>query len=119
MAEIPQFGWHSLMALGGILPLLFAPAHQLPESGSFSGDQASAQHLLCAILNRLYPGPSATMWGLSYPAQPATGATRCALSSSRQYGFGSLMLWLVYFMGLLLVCPRQLAASLLVKADRR
>lgn len=21
----PQFGWHSLMALGGILPLLFAP----------------------------------------------------------------------------------------------
>lgn len=22
---IPQFGWHSLMALGGILPLLFAP----------------------------------------------------------------------------------------------
>ncbi len=40
----PQFGWHSLMALGGILPLLFAPAHLAAAGiGSFSGDQTSAR----------------------------------------------------------------------------
>jgi hypothetical protein len=33
----PAFGWHSLMALGGILPLLFAPLliWLLPESVRF------------------------------------------------------------------------------------
>ncbi|MDP1369079.1 aromatic acid/H+ symport family MFS transporter, partial [Klebsiella pneumoniae] len=36
------------------------------------------------------------------PAQPAAGnAMRIVLS--RQYGIGSLMLWLVYYMGLFLV----------------
>ena len=42
------------------------------------------------------------MRGLSY-RRSQRPATRCALSSPRQYGFGSLMLWLVYFMGLFLV----------------
>ncbi|MBK3266740.1 aromatic acid/H+ symport family MFS transporter [Klebsiella pneumoniae] len=69
---IPQFGWHSLMALGGILPLLFAPLliWLLPESVRF-------------LVIKQAP------------------AARIVLS--RQYGFGSLMLWLVYFMGLFLV----------------
>lgn len=95
----PQFGWHSLMALGGILPLLFAPAHLAAAGiGSFSGDQTSARGIL-AILNRLYPGQISDNVTFILPAQPAAGnAMRIVLS--RQYGFGSLMLWLVYFMGL-------------------
>lgn len=55
-----------------------------------------------AILNRLYPGQISDNVTFILPAQPAAGnAMRIVLS--RQYGFGSLMLWLVYFMGLFLV----------------
>lgn len=54
-----------------------------------------------AILNRLYPGQISDNVRFILPAQPAAGnAMRIVLS--RQYGFGSLMLWLVYFMGLFL-----------------
>lgn len=55
-----------------------------------------------AILNRLYSGQISDNVTFILPAQPAAGnAMRIVLS--RQYGFGSLMLWLVYFMGLFLV----------------
>ncbi len=101
---IPQFGWHSLMALGGILPLLFAPLliWLLPESVRFLVIKQAPAARIRAILNRLYPGQISDNVRFILPAQPAAGnAMRIVLS--RQYGFGSLMLWLVYFMGLFLV----------------
>ncbi|HBR1243079.1 MFS transporter [Klebsiella quasipneumoniae] len=101
---IPQFGWHSLMALGGILPLLFAPLliWRLPESVRFLVIKQAPAARIRAILNRLYPGQISDNVTFILPAQPAAGnAMRIVLS--RQYGFGSLMLWLVYFMGLFLV----------------
>ncbi|VAS11951.1 4-hydroxybenzoate transporter [Klebsiella pneumoniae] len=101
---IPQFGWHSLMALGGILPLLFAPLliWLLPESVRFLVIKQAPAARILAILNRLYPGQISDNVTFILPAQPAAGnAMRIVLS--RQYGFGSLMLWLVYFMGLFLV----------------
>lgn len=101
---IPQFGWHSLMALGGILPLLFAPLliWLLPESVRFLVIKQATAARIRAILNRLYPGQISDNVTFILPAQPAAGnAMRIVLS--RQYGFGSLMLWLVYFMGLFLV----------------
>ncbi len=101
---IPQFGWHSLMALGGILPLLFAPLliWLLPESVRFLVIKQAPAARIRAILNRLYPGQISDNVRFILPAQPSAGnAMRIVLS--RQYGFGSLMLWLVYFMGLFLV----------------
>ncbi len=110
---IPQFGWHSLMALGGILPLLFAPLliWLLPESVRFLVIKQAPAARIRAILNRLYPGQISDNVRFILPAQPAAGnAMRIVLS--RQYGFGSLMLWLVYFMGLFHgLYPRQLAAN--------
>ncbi|HAT1612263.1 TPA: aromatic acid/H+ symport family MFS transporter [Raoultella planticola] len=101
---IPRFGWHSLMALGGILPLLFAPLliWLLPESVRFLVvKRAPAAHIR-AILQRLYPGQIADNAEFTLPAQPVnTNAMRLVLS--RHYRLGSLMLWLVYFMGLFLV----------------
>ena len=54
---IPQFGWHSLMALGGILPLLFAPLliWLLPESVRFLVIKQAPAARIRAILNR-HPG---------------------------------------------------------------
>ena len=101
---IPRFGWHSLMALGGVLPLLFAPLliWLLPESVRFLVVKRAPAAQIRAILQRLYPGQIADNAEFTLPAQPAnTNAMRLVLS--RHYRLGSLMLWLVYFMGLFLV----------------
>ncbi|MFZ6792824.1 aromatic acid/H+ symport family MFS transporter, partial [Klebsiella pneumoniae] len=86
---IPQIGWHSLMALGGILPLLFAPLliWLLPESVRFLVIKQAPAARIRAILNRLYPGQNSDNVRFILPAQPAAGnAMRIVLS--RQYGFG-------------------------------
>lgn len=101
---IPQFGWHSLMALGGILPLLFAPLliWKLPESARFLVIKQAPVARIHAILQRLYPGQVSENVSFILPQQPInSSAMRIVLS--RDYLFGSLMLWLVYFMGLFLV----------------
>lgn len=101
---IPMYGWHSLMALGGILPLLFVPIllWKLPESVRFLVIKQAPAGQICAILKRLYPGKIADNVSFVLPTQPLSGnAMRIVLSP--QYRFGTLMLWLVYFMGLFLV----------------
>lgn len=101
---IPQFGWHSLMALGGILPLLFAPflIWKLPESARFLVIKQAPATKVRAILERFYPGQVSENVSFILPQQPIkTSAMRIVVS--REYLFGSLMLWLIYFMGLFLV----------------
>ena len=101
---IPQFGWHSLMALGGILPLLFAPLliWKLPESARFLVIKQAPAARIHAILQRFYPGQVSENVSFILPPQPInSSAMRIVLS--RDYLFGSLMLWLIYFMGLFLV----------------
>lgn len=101
---IPMYGWHSLMALGGILPLLFVPIllWKLPESVRFLVIKQAPAGQICAILQRLYPGQIADNVSFVLPTQPVSGnAMRIVLSP--QYRFGTLMLWLIYFMGLFLV----------------
>ena len=101
---IPQFGWHSLMALGGILPLLFAPVliWLLPESVRFLVVKGAPAARIRKILQQLYPGQIADNAEFTLPTQPVhSSAMRLVLS--RQYRLGSMMLWLVYFMGLFLV----------------
>ncbi|VFS89863.1 4-hydroxybenzoate transporter PcaK [Kluyvera cryocrescens] len=69
---IPQFGWHSLMALGGILPLLFAPLliWKLPESARFLVIKQAPVARIHAILQRFYPGTGERKRQL-YPAAAA------------------------------------------------
>ena len=101
---IPMYGWHSLMALGGILPLLFVPIllWKLPESVRFLVIKQAPAGQICAILQRLYPGQIADNVSFVLPTQPvSSNAMRIVLSP--QYRFGTLMLWLIYFMGLFLV----------------
>lgn len=101
---IPQFGWHSLMALGGVLPLLFAPVliWKLPESARFLVIKQAPAARIHAILQRFFPGQVSENVSFILPQQPIkSSAMRIVLS--REYLFGSLMLWLVYFMGLFLV----------------
>lgn len=69
---IPQFGWHSLMLLGGILPLLFAPVliWLLPESVRFLVVKRAPAERIRRIMQRLYPGQIPDEAEFSLPAQP-------------------------------------------------
>ncbi|VVA46767.1 4-hydroxybenzoate transporter PcaK [Serratia ficaria] len=101
---IPQWGWHALLILGGVLPLLSVPLllARLPESVRFLVSKRASAARIGKIVERLAPGSTRadTRYTLP-PAAPGKGAVQIVVS--RQYLFGSLMLWLSYFMALFLV----------------
>lgn len=102
---IPRYGWHSVMLLGGILPLLVLPLLILflPESVRFLISRHAPAERIHQILSRLLPGTTQAgdRYCLPDPRIQQQGAIHTVLS--QQYLFGSLMLWGSYFMGLFLV----------------
>ncbi|MFX1766856.1 aromatic acid/H+ symport family MFS transporter [Paraburkholderia sp. A1RI-2L] len=103
---IPHFGWQSVLIAGGIGPIVltFLLILLLPESVQFMAVSQRADAKIASILGRIAHGT--TLEGCRFVA-PERGvctkresAIRVVLS--RQYRFGTLMLWLAYFMGLLI-----------------
>ncbi len=102
---IPHRGWHALLLLGGILPLVCVPLliAKLPESVRFLVAKRASQQRIGKIVEKLAPGSTNphTRYRLPTQVEPGKGAMQIVVS--RQYWFGSLMLWLGYFMALFLV----------------
>lgn len=102
---LPRYGWHAVMLLGGILPLVILPllVRDLPESVRFLISRRAPASRIHAILERMLPGASRP--DSAFHSPEPTVATQGAIGTvvSRRYLFGSLMLWGGYFMGLFLV----------------
>jgi AAHS family 4-hydroxybenzoate transporter-like MFS transporter len=102
---LPRYNWHSVLLLGGILPLLVLPCliRGLPESVRFLISRGAPAARIHAIVDRMMPG--VTQPDSAFHAPEASVATRGAIATvlSRSYLFGSTMLWGGYFMGLFLV----------------
>jgi AAHS family 4-hydroxybenzoate transporter-like MFS transporter len=108
---IPAYGWPSVLALGGALPLLLSMLliAVLPESVRFLVLKGAPPQRVAAMLERIAPLP--------HSGQPATGSLAFSVpeqtlsqsgSSLRAIfaaplGLGTVMLWLGYFMGLLVI----------------
>ncbi|MDP9125640.1 MAG: MFS transporter [Pseudomonadota bacterium] len=102
---IPQFGWRSVLMLGGISPLVLAAAMLLllPESVRFMVARAQPVEKVRAVLSRISASAAAaTSFRLSEDRPSTSGKTGIALVLSGQYLLGSVMLWLAYFMGLVI-----------------
>jgi len=101
---IPHHGWHSMFIVGGCLPLLLALLLiQLPESPRFMVVRRWPDKKIADVLNRIAPGSISTEVRFTVPELVAlTGKTALAVIFSARYRFGTLMLWLTYFMGLLI-----------------
>ena len=102
---IPQFGWRSVLLLGGAVPLALAAAmaFQLPESVRFMVARAQPVERIRAVLSRISPSASNAGAFRLTEARPAAGGRQgIALVLSRQYVVGSVMLWIAYFMGLVI-----------------
>ena len=102
---IPQFGWRSVLMLGGIAPLALgiAMALRLPESVRFMVARAQPVERIRAVLSRISASAAnASSFRLTEARPAAAGRKGIALVLSRQYVLGSVMLWLAYFMGLVI-----------------
>ncbi|MCX4174606.1 MULTISPECIES: MFS transporter [Paraburkholderia] len=102
---IPHFGWQSVLIAGGVGPiaLTFVLVMLLPESAQFMVTREHGHARIARVLSRI--AGDARFDECHFVAIDATvenrgSALRVVLSS--RYRFGTLMLWLAYFMGLLI-----------------
>ncbi len=102
---IPAFGWRSVFMFGGIVPLLSVPVlvWLLPESARFMLVCRMATERIAATLGRVcrHPFGNDVSFVASEPASVAKAPVRMLFSDG--YAFGTLMLWVTYFMGLLII----------------
>ncbi|HEX8595776.1 MAG TPA: MFS transporter [Pseudomonas sp.] len=103
---IPALGWHSLLMLGGILPLLLTVVllFWLPESARFLVVRNRGVERIRKVLSPIAPLEVAKARDFSVPEQK-TVRSRNVLKVvfSGAYSAGTLLLWLTYFMGLVIV----------------
>lgn len=102
---IPQWGWRSVLAIGGASPLMLVPLLMawLPESCRFMAVRGVAGERIAATLGRVC--------GARFPADaefvskepPVTARTPVRLLFSEGYARLTLSLWVTYFMGLLVI----------------
>ncbi|WEK32018.1 MAG: MFS transporter [Candidatus Pseudomonas phytovorans] len=103
---IPAYGWHSLLVIGGVLPLLLAVVLMvwLPESARFLVVRNRGTDKIRKTLAPIAPQVVAEAGSFSVPEQKAVAARSVfAVIFSGTYGVGTMLLWLTYFMGLVIV----------------
>jgi AAHS family 4-hydroxybenzoate transporter-like MFS transporter len=103
---IPAFGWHSLLLLGGVLPLVLAVVLMiwLPESARYLVVRNKAVEKIRRTLAPIDPEQVARAERFSVPEQQTVKASNVlAVIFSGTYRAGTLLLWLTYFMGLVIV----------------
>ncbi|MFG0850885.1 MFS transporter [Pseudomonas sp. FYR_2] len=103
---IPAYGWHSLLVIGGVLPLLLALVLMvwLPESARFLVVRNRGTDKVRKTLSPIAPQVVAEAGSFPVPEQKAVAARNVfAVIFSGTYGLGTLLLWLTYFMGLVIV----------------
>ncbi|CAX59546.1 4-hydroxybenzoate transporter [Erwinia billingiae Eb661] len=101
---IPNFGWHAVLVVGGILPLLMVPIllKGLPESVRFLIARQAPAERIRQIVAKMAPDQALNGRQFAMAEKPQChGAARLVLS--RPYLLGSTLLWGAYFMGLFLV----------------
>lgn len=103
---IPNFGWRSVLLVGGVAPLLLALLILLllPESIRHLAARRGTEPRIRAILRRLAPrGANVDDIEVTVPPRPAGSKAGIVLVLSRPYLVGSVALWVTYFMGLVVI----------------
>jgi AAHS family 4-hydroxybenzoate transporter-like MFS transporter len=102
---IPQWGWRSVLLLGGISPLVLAALMLLllPESVRYMVAKRQPAQRIRAALSRISPAAAdAQSFVMTEKAAATNAKGGIGVVLSRSYVVGSLMLWLAYFMGLVI-----------------
>lgn len=103
---IPQFGWESLLMLGGLLPMGLALVllFLLPESARYLVVQNQGIETIRKVLKPIAPKRVELATAFSLPDQQIVAEKNLfRVIFSSVFGSGTLLLWLTYFMGLAIV----------------
>lgn len=103
---IPQWGWHSVLMLGGVLPLLLLPVLYvlLPESVDLMINRRFPRERIMAVLKSMGGEfGDATSFVFSAPAPRESAARKVSHLFTAAYRWRTLSLWGTYFMGLLVI----------------
>ncbi|WP_213875127.1 MFS transporter [Pseudomonas sp. dw_358] len=103
---IPAYGWHALLLLGGLLPLVLGVVLLLwlPESARYLVVRSRGVDRVRKALSPIAPAVVAQAGGFSVPEQKTVKAGNVlAVIFSATNRTGTLLLWLTYFMGLVIV----------------
>jgi AAHS family 4-hydroxybenzoate transporter-like MFS transporter len=102
---IPQWGWRSVLGLGGVAPLvlLVLMGLLLPESVRYMVAKGQPAERIRAVLSRISATVANARAFIMTEAKPAAeGKSGLGVVFSRSYAVGSSMMWLAYFMGLVI-----------------
>jgi len=102
-ALIPQFGWRSVFAVGGVAPLLLAPilALRLPESVRFLALTGQAPARVAELLGRINPKAGFTPATQFVVHEPQLAGMPVLHLFREGRTLPTLLLWVVFFMSLL------------------
>lgn len=102
---IPQFGWRSVLILGGAVPLVLTVLLLvlLPESVRYMVANNQPLERVRAVLARISArAADASAFVLSERAPAVAASSGAGVVLSSAYRVGSVMLWVAYFMGLVI-----------------
>ncbi|MRW89853.1 MFS transporter [Duganella sp. FT80W] len=105
---IPQWGWRSVLGLGGVAPLLLLVAMLLvlPESVRHLVARRAPAERIRAVLRRIHASAADASGFVTSETNAANAANAhgggIAMLFAPRFLAGTLMLWLAYFMGLVI-----------------
>lgn len=102
---IPQWGWRSVMELGGAAPLIIAILVLLlmPESVHYLINRGRDAQRVIAVLSRISrDAAGAGTFFLTEHTQAFAGRRSLAIILSSKFLLGTVLLWVTYFMGLVI-----------------
>ncbi len=101
---IPQWGWRSVLVLGGVVPALLGIAMllTLPESVRFMVARSYPVERIRAVLSRISASAASARAFVLTEHKRVVAASGPGIVLSRVYVVGSVMLWIAYFMGLVI-----------------
>ncbi|WP_425919517.1 MFS transporter [Acinetobacter sp. TSRC1-2] len=100
---LPSVGWHGILLIGGILPLLTVPflIFLLPESLRFMVLKNQSIEKIEQIMRRI--SPHIQVLPRLIPTQNETNKVGIKDLFSRQYAMGTFLIWCTFFMSLLII----------------
>jgi AAHS family 4-hydroxybenzoate transporter-like MFS transporter len=102
---IPQWGWRSVLLLGGAVPVVLAAVMlvRLPESVRYMVANRHPAERIRAVLHRIsHAAADAPSFCMAERAAAPVAGNGLRVILSRPYIVGTLMIWLAYFMGLVI-----------------